>query len=157
MRAMVSKAFVVGVGAWVPLVFLVAACVPSADELRRELLFAPDGSERTRPVEDLEQRLVKASHEARLSLISRLARVLRMDGGYSRVVAARGLMAFLDEHLQYYNPEVASAVANSLVALVPGYAETLPYVMAVERFMDGNWPLPMYLESRPKTSVCQLA
>jgi len=148
MCVIVSKAFVVGVGAWVPLVVLVAACAPSGGELRRELLFAPDGTERVRPVEDLEQRLVKASHETRLSLISRLAWVLRTKGGYSRVVAARGLMGFLDQHLQYYNAEVASAVADSLVELVPDDAEALPYVIAVERFMDGNWALPADLEVR---------
>jgi len=143
---MVNRTTVLWAGAWIPLVFLALGCATRADGLRRELLFAPDASERIRPVEDLEQRLSKASDETRLSLISRLAWVLRTNGGYSRVVAARGLMAFLDEHLQYYTPEVASAIADSLVGLVPGYPKTLPYVMSVERFMDGNWPLPAELE-----------
>jgi len=125
-------------------------CAGDIDTVRKRVLFTEGGAERRFPSTDVRQRLLNGDEAARRRMIGQLVEVIKTDGGYSRVAAARGLLMFLVEYPQYYNERIVDAIAEYAIAIGPGDEK---YECAVE-WLTCRRELPGGLEERLRVRLC---
>ena len=95
----------------------IGGCSGSENRLRYEILFDPNGTERSSPSSDLHGRLLLADDPSRKLLISRLAKVISGPRSHSQVVALRGLLKFFNLDPEYYTPEISRAIAHTAIRI----------------------------------------
>ena len=96
---------------------LLGGCSGRPSGLNAEMMMSPDGTERDRPSTWLFLRLVKASHEERVAMVSRVCKVISGEGGYSCVAAARALLYFLESFPEYWTQECATTIGGCVVKI----------------------------------------
>jgi hypothetical protein len=123
---------------------LVMGCAENRNLLRHDILFTPQGTERDRPALDLYERLCNESVEGRKRLIRELVEIVTGSGAYSRVAALGGLLFFLDEYAEYYNPEVVKAIAESCIRIADNMHE---YTIFIDTLMAPDWQARWWLQN----------